>query len=160
MAKKVFFSFHYVPDNWRVSQVRQMGVIEDNPAVTDNDWESVTRGGDEAIKRWIDGQLKNRTCTIVLIGSQTANRKWINYEIVESWKNGIGVVGIHIHNLKNRDQQTASKGPNPFFSTGNLAGFVKTYDPSGADSKDVYRTISDNIDTWITEAIAIRKRYP
>lgn len=30
MARKVFFSFHYQPDNWRVSQVRNIGVIEGN----------------------------------------------------------------------------------------------------------------------------------
>ena len=30
MARKAFFSFHYQPDNWRVSQVRNIGVIEGN----------------------------------------------------------------------------------------------------------------------------------
>lgn len=28
MARRVFTSFHYVPDNWRASQVRNMGKIE------------------------------------------------------------------------------------------------------------------------------------
>jgi hypothetical protein len=31
MAKKCFLSFHYKPDNWRVSQVRQIGAIEEQP---------------------------------------------------------------------------------------------------------------------------------
>jgi hypothetical protein len=54
MTRKVFFSFHYRPDCWRVSQVRNIGVIEGNAAVSDNDWQSITSGGDAAVQRWID----------------------------------------------------------------------------------------------------------
>ncbi len=54
MARRAFFSFHYKPDNWRVSQVRNMGVIEGNRPATDNDWETITRSGDATIERWID----------------------------------------------------------------------------------------------------------
>jgi len=51
MARQVFFSFHYKPDNWRVSQVRNIGVIEGNKPATDNEWEKVVGGGDTAIKK-------------------------------------------------------------------------------------------------------------
>lgn len=158
MAKKVFFSFHYVPDNWRVSQVRQMGVIEDNPAVKDNDWETITKGGDAAIQKWIDSQITNRTCAVILVGENTANRKWINYEIKKAWANGLGIVGIHIHGLKNVAGETARMGSNPFSYTGH-ADAVKLYNPAGSDSKAVYKTISDNLDAWVTEAITIRNKY-
>jgi len=30
MARAVFYSFHYKPDNWRASKVRQMGALEGN----------------------------------------------------------------------------------------------------------------------------------
>src|SRR5947209_3168863 len=103
MARKVFFSFHYKPDNWRASQVRNMGLVEGNVPVSDNDWETVTRGGDNAIKKWIDDQLKGRSCAVVLVGANTAGRKWINYEITESWNSGKGLLGIHIHNLRDND---------------------------------------------------------
>ena len=43
MKRQVFFSFHYKPDNWRASQVREMGTIEGNSAVSDNDWETARR---------------------------------------------------------------------------------------------------------------------
>ena len=52
------------------------------------------KAGDVAIKRWIANQMDRRTCTVVLVGTNTANRKWINYEIVKSWDDGMGVVGI------------------------------------------------------------------
>ena len=100
MKRRVFYSFHYEADNWRAAQVRNIGAIKGNRPATDNDWEAVKRGGDAAIRRWIAGQMHGRSCTVVLVGTNTANRKWINYEIVESWKQGMGVVGIHVHGLR------------------------------------------------------------
>ena len=96
MARRCFFCFHYLPDNWRASTVRSIGAIEGNRPATDNDWETVKRGGDAAIKRWINGQMAGKSCTIVLVGANTAGRKWINYEIGRSWDEGMGVVGINI----------------------------------------------------------------
>ena len=114
MARNVFFSFQYKPDNWRVATVRNIGAIEGNKPASDNDWESITQGGDAAIKKWIADQMHGRSCTVVLVGSKTANRKWINYEIVKSWNDGKGVVGIHIHGLKNAEGKVSAKGENPF----------------------------------------------
>src|SRR4051794_17379767 len=95
MTRKAFYSFHYLPDHWRASQVRNVGAVEGNPAASDNDWETVKKGGDAAIQKWIDGQLSGRTCTVVLIGSETAKRKWIDYEIKKSWVDKKGVLGIN-----------------------------------------------------------------
>ena len=117
MARKVFFSFHYKPDNWRVAQVRNIGVIEGNKTVSDNKWETIAGRGDAAIKRWINKQMRDKSCAVVLIGHKTARRKWIKYEIKKAWKDGKGVVGIYIHNLKDKDEKKALKGKNPFNPT-------------------------------------------
>src|SRR5438094_159741 len=114
MARKVFYSFHYKPDNWRAAQVRNIGAVEGNAPVADNDWEQVTKGGDEAIKKWINSQMSGGSCTIILIGANTAGRKWINYEIEQSWNTDKGVCGIYIHNLKNKEGKQSTKGGNPF----------------------------------------------
>ena len=162
MARQAFFSFHYQPDNWRASQVRNMGVIEGNRPATDNDWESITKGGNAAIQDWIDDQMKYRSCTILLVGSGTAGRKWINYEIDKSWSNGMGIVGIHIHNMKDIAGNQAYQGSNPFNKYVNgiyLSNAVKLYNPPYSDSKDVYKYISDNIASWSEEAIKIREKY-
>jgi len=162
MARKCFYSFHYEPDNWRASQVRNIGVIEGNEPAKDNDWESVSRGGDAAIEKWIDSQMSGRSCVIVLIGAGTAGRKWITHEISKGWNDGKGVVGIRIHKLKDRNGNTANTGSNPFDhvtfkSSGNkLSSVVKVYDPPGYDSRDVYAHISDNLSKWVEEAVAIR----
>lgn len=164
VKRKAFYSFHYEPDNWRASQVRNIGVVEGSQVASDNDWETVKRGGDAAIQRWIDGQLTGRECTIVLIGQGTAGRKWINYEIVKSWNAGKGVLGIHIHNLKDRHGLQALKGANPFDSIAYgtngpaLSTVVKAYDCRFSDSKYVYDYIAGNLAGWIEEAISIRAR--
>lgn len=163
MARRCFYSFHYLPDNWRASTVRSIGAIEGNRPATDNDWETVKRGGEVAIKRWIDGQMVGKSCTIVLIGAKTAGRKWINYEINKSWDEGMGVVGIHIHGLKNREGKIAVKGANPFASipygqTGKkLSSVVKSYNPSGSNSQERYAWIKKHLANAVEEAIRIRK---
>ena len=103
MQRRTFFSFYYKPDASRASQVRNMGMVEGNKPVSDNDWETIWRGGDAAVEKWIAEQMHGCSCTVVLVGSNTAGRKWINYEIIKSWDEGMGVVGIHIHGLKNLD---------------------------------------------------------
>lgn len=163
MARKVFYSFHYKPDSWRASKIRNIGAIEDNPPASDNDWETVTKGGDSAIEKWIKEQMKGRTCTVVLIGQNTAGRKWIKHEIRESWGLGMGLLGIHIHNLTDHNEEQSTQGANPFddFNIGgkSLSSIVKTYNPSYQVSKNVRNYIAENLEAWIEEAINIRAKY-
>jgi hypothetical protein len=163
MPRRVFYSFHYEPDCWRASQVRNIGAIEGNLAASDNDWETITRGGDPAIRRWIDSQLSGRTCTVVLIGAGTGGRKWIDYEIEKSWNDGKGVVGIYIHNLRNRLGLPSPMGANPFtgFNLNGtpLSNIVQAYNPPYTDSKQAYNWVCQNLAAAIDEAVAIRNRY-
>ncbi|MDD9869250.1 MAG: TIR domain-containing protein [Gammaproteobacteria bacterium] len=161
--RQVFYSFHYKPDNWRASQVRNIGVIEGNSPVSDNEWETVKKGGDYAIERWIDSQMEYRSCTVVLVGRNTANRRWINYEIAKSWNDGMGVVGIRIHGLKDSDRHISLLGGNPFdyveFNNGKkLSSVVKCYNPQGRSSIERYIWIKKHISNAVEEAIKIRKR--
>ena len=162
MVRKVFYSFHYKPDSWRASQIRNMGVIEGNRPCSDNDWETITQGGDEKIKKWIADQMEGKSCAVVLIGSNTAGRKWINYEIVKAWNDKKGIFGIYVHNLKDSNQNQCTKGINPFEkikygdSGKMLSSIVKAYDPPYTTSTYVYDHIKNNISAWIEEAITIR----
>jgi hypothetical protein len=164
MARRCFFSFHYKPDSHRASQVRQIGTIEGNKPATDNDWETITSGGDSAIKRWIADQMQGKSCTVVLVGSNTANRKWINYEIIKSWDKGMGVVGIYIHGLKNLDGKVSIKGKNPFDhithtpTKKKLSSIVKCYNPAGTNSKQRYAWIAQHLANAVEEAIRIRNQ--
>src|SRR5215467_18071 len=163
MARSVFYSFHYNPDNARAAQVRNMGVIEGNVPAKDNDWEAITKGGEAAIEKWIKQQMQGRSCAVVLVGAETAGRKWINYEIVEAWNKGMGVCGVRIHNLKNLAGQQSYAGGNPFsgfkVEGTSFDSIVKLYEPPYLDSKQVYAHICDNLAGWVEDAIKIRSIY-
>ena len=181
MAKRqVFYSFHYENDCWRASQVKNMGVIDGNTPVSPNEWEEVKRKGKGAIEKWIKDSMAYRSCVVVLIGSDTANRDWCNYEIKHAWEEGKGIVGIYIHGLENRYGVQDKKGKNPFDNFCidktinyiaqrriphdndeiNLSNICKAYDTPYITSKMVYRHIQENIDKWCEEAILIRNQYP
>ena len=118
MARRVFFSFHYERDVWRASQVRNSWVTKpDREAAGFWDaaaWEEVKKKGDGAIKRWINKQLEGTSVTVVLIGAETSERKYVIYEIKQSYKKGNGLLGIYIHKLKDKDGKVDYKGKNPF----------------------------------------------
>ena len=163
MARRAFYSFHYEPDNWRASQIRNMGVIDGNKPATDNDWEEITDDGDKAIQKWIDDQLSGKSVAIILIGAKTAGRKWIKYEINKAWDESIVILGIFIHNLKDSDGDQTTKGKNSFadFNVGDvsMSSIVKAYDPPYSTSTNVYNHIKENLSDWIEEAISIRDEY-
>jgi MTH538 TIR-like domain (DUF1863) len=160
MTKKVFLSFNYKQDVRRVSQVKQIGALEEQPLLDGNSWEQVKKGGDPAIKAWIAREMKGKDCLVVLIGSATAGRRWVEYEINKAWSDGRGVVGVYIHGLKDPSTGTTSKGSNPFakikFSDGTaMSVIVDAHDPQGPD---VYGSIKQNIEGWIDQAVKTRGR--
>ena len=87
MAKRqIFYSFHYANDVMRVQQIRNIGMLEDNSPVSPNEWEKIKRSGDREIEKWIDDNMKYRSCVVVLIGTETASRTWVQYEIKKEMK--------------------------------------------------------------------------
>ena len=116
MARKVFFSFYYERDVWRAGQVRNSWVTKpdrDTAGFWDSaSWEEVKKKGDAAIKKWIDDQLTGTSVTVVLIGAETSNRDYVKYELEKSWGKGNGILGIYIHQMKDKDGKTDTKGSN------------------------------------------------
>lgn len=178
--RQVFFSFHYSNDAWRAGQIRNIDVVEGQDIFSDNGWEKVRLKSDDDIKAWIDKEMRMRSCVVILIGSETASRKWVQYEIEQAWKLGKGIVGIYVHNLKDVHGDQDVKGANPFSSfcidktfnyivknaspadlnEVNLSSVVTAYEPDWYTSKYVYDDIKKNIDQLIEDAIIIRNRYP
>ena len=133
MARRVFFSFHYQRDIWRANVVRKSGVVIGSAAAGFHDaslWEDAKKKGDAAIKKLIDDALIGTTVTVVLIGAKTAGRKYINYEISKSIDRGNGILGIHIHNIKDQDGETDTKGEVPAKLTqGGYKVYTWAFDP-------------------------------
>ena len=141
MAKRqVFFSFEYLKDNWRAGQVRNMGKVSQSSTFSDNDWEEVKYKSDAKIKEWIDLQLSMRSCLVVLIGSTTSTRKWVKYEIQKAYELNKGIVGIYVHNLKDKMDEVGMQ-------------FKPIDDAQEFD--EVYKTTCDNINTLFKEKIRI-----
>lgn len=116
MARRVFFSFHFENDVWRANQIRQLNVVlgVDQAGFFDHsEYEEAKRKGDEEIRRLIRRKLDGTSVTIVLIGSETAGRPFVQYEVEQSVQRGNGLVGIYIHNVKDRDGRTSWPGTKP-----------------------------------------------
>jgi len=138
MARQVFFSFHYANDLWRYDHSL---------------WEEAKTKGSTAIQKLIDDGLTGASVTIALIGAETYARKWCKYEIAKSHGDK-GLLGIRIHNIKDQQQATGIKGPNPF-------AYVEIEDASGnkaslAGEYPIYDWVNDdgynNVDDWIEAA--------
>lgn len=157
VKRQIFYSFHFDNDVMRVQQIRNIGALEDNKPVSVNQWEEVKKKGDDAIKKWIDDNMKYRSCVVVLVGEETAKRKWVKHEIKKAWEDGKGLMGIYIHNLKCPRNGTCSRGTNPFdqftFNQGDKTYTIKCHNPK---SSDAYNDIKDNMEDWVEEAIKQR----
>lgn len=155
--RRVFYSFHFDNDVMRVQAIRNIGAIEGNAQVSANEWEQIRRN-DSSIEKWIDENMKYKSCVIVLVGGQTSSRPWVKYEIKKAWDDKKGLLGIYIHNIKCPRNGTCNQGLNPFdqftFDNGSkLSSLVKCYNPNLFDA---YNDIAKNLEKWIDEAITIR----
>jgi MTH538 TIR-like domain (DUF1863) len=131
MTRHVFFSFHYQRDIWRINQIRNLGEIVGNAAAGFHDkslWEEAKTKGDAAVKKMIDDAMHGTSVTVVFIGSQTAGRKFINYEIEKSIARGNGLVGIQINALKDKDGSTDPVGSTPALLVQNKTPVFKYVD--------------------------------
>ena len=95
MARSVFYSFHYQNDISRVMIVR-------------NRW--VTYGG-QIVSGVIDHaefeKIKRSGEASILIGAETLNRPYVQYEICQSRNKGNALIGVYINNLRDLSGNTS-----------------------------------------------------
>lgn len=157
MARRVFFSFHYDNDINRSMTVRNSWVTQGKEAAGFIDkatFEQIKRQGDAAVHRWIDGQLNGTSVTVVLIGSETLNRQFVQYEICESLKRGNAIIGVHINGIRDmRTSMGSSKG-----NTNTVVGYYNDNTPAYFDKvcDGIYDYTTqngyNNLGTWIESA--------
>lgn len=156
MTRRVYFAFHYQRDIWRVNVVRNSWVTQDREAAGFYDaslWEEVKKKGEEAIIRMIDEGLKNTSVTAVLIGKETADRKWVKYEIKKSHTDKKGLLGIYIHGIEDQNGDTDQKGSNTFGEigtdiNGNSIYFWQLYPTYDWTTDNGYKYFGD----WVEKA--------
>lgn len=147
MARKVFFSFHYERDIWRACIVRNSGIVDADSAAGFQDaslWEEAKKKGDADVKKLIDYGLIGTTVTAVLIGAETSQRKFVDYEIEKSIERGNGLVGIYINLIKDSKGNTDLQGSAPWRLT--FAGVP------------CYYWDRDRFDGWVEDAY--KKAHP
>jgi len=111
MARRVFFSFKY-EDVSRAMVVRNSWVAQGTEAagfIDAADFEAVKRKGDTAIKNWIDKQLEGTSVTVVLVGGETSDSRWVQYEIEKSIEIGNGLLGIDVSKIKDLQGNTSDR---------------------------------------------------
>ncbi|WP_396611471.1 TIR domain-containing protein [Haloferax sp. S1W] len=165
MARRVFFSYHFQRDVWRANQVRNSWVTHpDREAAGFFDaaeQEEAKRQTKKAIENWIDGQLGHTSVTAVLIGEETAERQYVQYEVEQSIKRGNALLGIRIDSLKNRYGNRGTRGENPLdhYYVDTESGEVKL-----SSIFPTYRWKEDygkqNMSEWVEEAVESRSAIP
>jgi len=117
--RRVFYSFHYQADIFRVNHIRKAGqfrTVDKWRAPTPQDrslWEEAKVKNPGALVGMIDKGLEGTSVTCVLAGFETWNRPWVRYEIAKSLQRGNGLVVGTIHNCNCPKNGYSAPGHNP-----------------------------------------------
>lgn len=123
------------------------------------EWEKIKEEGDDAIREWIADNMKGTSVTVVLIGTETSSRDWVKYEVQKSHDDKKGMLGIYIHNIKDKNKKTCSKGSNQFGpidedENGNPVYFWQIYPTYDWVDDDGYNNLGD----WVEAAAKAANR--
>lgn len=162
MARRVFFSFHYANDVNRANVVRNSWVTQGKEAagfIDKAEFEKVQKKGSKAVEDWIDKQLNGTSVTVVLIGTETLNRPYVQYEICESLNKGNGIIGVKIHNIKDMNTQ-AKSSPGTIHTIIGHQGNKNLYFDEIADG--IYDYVNDDgystLGSWIEASAKKHKK--
>lgn len=163
MIRKVYFAFHYEKDLDLVCQVRDAVLARNKIEIAGfyNQplWAKTKKAGEVALMQMLLEGMQGTTVTVFLMGEETAGRKWVQYELEESWKRGNAMIGLHIHNVRNSVTfKKSKKGPNLlddfiYEVKGKecaLSEWFKTYDWETDDGEN-------NFGKWVDEAVKIEQ---
>lgn len=119
MARRVFFSFHYNDvSDFKVNVVRNSNALKrkGNTAtfIDKSLWEEAIQKSPAALKELINNGLNGCGVTALLIGSGTADRRWVKYELVKSFTEGKGILAVHLNRIRSRTTgKISKKGTSP-----------------------------------------------
>lgn len=156
MVQRVYLSYHVPEDYWRAKQVRKAWTTEaDHEAagyVDPERWRELKRAGTDRIRSWVDEEIGGCDVTAVLIGEKTDGYELVNYEIKKSVAKGMGLVGVRVHNIEDKDGNTDPRGTDP----------LERYKIDGTALEDIFNTYDwqfENgplhFDNWVEEAVEI-----
>lgn len=154
--RRVYLIYHHEGDQWRAAQVRNVLASASDMQIPRYDlaeWEELRRGGEQAISEYIDAEMRDASVAILLVGGQTSRRRWIDYEIVRSHEQGLGLFAIDVGGIPDRNGMTTMSGVNPLeLWQGDVDGVRRPM-------SDIYRTYNwveddgfKNLERWVEAA--------
>lgn len=96
--RRIFLSYDYRRDVHRAAAVRAAWIAQGGVVHL----ETTKANSKSDIAQWIDREIANASVTVVLVGSHTRHRKWVEYEIRQSELTGKGLIGVDVSGI--RDQ--------------------------------------------------------
>lgn len=155
-ARKVLLC--YQPnDSFRASKIRNMKNFEQPIIFSEEDWKASDNQSDLEIQEWIDQQLEQSDCLVVLIGEETAKKKWINYSIKQAYALNKGIVGIFVHRLLDEEGDPSERGEDPFhyvdLNSIKFSRFVQRFESEHVTERYVYHAIRRNLTQLIEDAL-------
>lgn len=116
MARSVYFAFDYEDvRTFRANVVRNSWVANKYKFKDSSIWEESKEKSVKKIKELIDSSLKGTSVTCVLTGTGTYKRRFVRYEIVNSFVEKKGLLSVGINWIRDRDKNTKFwPGNNPF----------------------------------------------
>lgn len=121
MPRRTFFSFHYKSDVSRAWVARnswvtkiETGEREDAGFFDSSVFEAKERESPHILKNFLRDGLRNTTVTCVLVGAETTLRRWVRYEIFQSFIRGNGLLAVRVHSIRDLNNMISARGGNPF----------------------------------------------
>ncbi len=155
MARKIYFSFDYERDRYRVCQIKDICMRDEDNIVTGDwdleSWQIAKNVGNDAIFAWVNKELEDTLVTVVLIGHNSYDLDYMDYAISESCKQGNAILGVRIDKMLDLGGSFDLAGKNP------LNKFKINETETLDDIFPVYEWTQDggekNFNKWIDEAI-------
>lgn len=154
VATTAYYSFHHKNDDHRVRLVHEIDTVTGQPLLEKQEWDRVKAGGNRAVKEWIDEKMAASDVVIVLVGSETAGRHWVRYEIEKAWEDGKPLLGVRIHGLESPGEE----GEDPFERVDGVYG-VPLFDPTRrdehgeVDSAATLATLQERLSEWAGQGV-------
>jgi hypothetical protein len=145
MARRVFFSFHYKPDVQRSEVVKNSQFLKGKELAgffNSSAMEEAQRKDPDALRRFLKREMEGSSVVCVLMGEETANRRWVRFEILQGLMDARGIVGVRIHTIADFNRNVARVGPNAFDVLGVYSkdGAVYVVERSADGTKWQYTT--------------------
>jgi hypothetical protein len=117
MARRTFFSFHYKEDVQRAYVVRNSQYVKEQGETGFYDssaFEKQKNQDPDSLKRFLRREVEGSSVVCVLVGSQTAQRRWVRFEILQALMDARGLVGIRVHKIAGWNGMASAPGHDPF----------------------------------------------